>query len=287
MGTVHARRLAGLITVATMLGGILDSAISANELFWAVGWYGEFTQIDATTGEVAPTRTDLPDDLQALAWSPNGVLFAGCEDKLYTLDLAAGDAALFLWLDGIDVCGMAFSASGDLYTTGRNPEGSATVPDDSLFTLGIIDIKDRTWRNVGNLWGDVDVCQGLAFSPDGTLYGVAPHDDMGGTYDLFTIDLDDGETHLIVSCSGTDLSQSLAFAPDGRLYALGQATDARGAAVSSFARLDPRDGRIIGPVITFPGDYRGLELVPEPATVLLLGLGGFALVSWRKQTRRG
>jgi hypothetical protein len=139
---------------------------------------------------------------------------------------------------------------------------------------------------VSALQGDVHYAQGLAFSPDGELYGVVPHDGAGG-YDLFTIDLDDGETHLLGSHpDGAELGQSLVFTRDGRLYGLGENISPEGW-ISYFAQMDPRNGNTIGPVFTFPGDYRGLELVPEPATLVLLGLGSLVVLFRPRKSRRG
>jgi hypothetical protein len=287
MNTSDARRLAGLFVFAAVLGGMHSATTSAKELFCAVGWRGEFTHIDPTTGATAPTRTDLPHDLQALARSPDGTLYAGRYGSLYTVDPLTGDTKLFLSID-LDIRGMAFSALGGLYVVGDDPEYSDTIRVDDPATLHIINVKDGTWRRVGDLWGDERCAQGLAFSPDGVLYGVVPHDGTPRTYDLFTIDLDDGETHLIGSHhDAVDLSQSLAFTPDGHLYGLGKMLGPSGETmISLFARLDPHTGDIIGPVLTFPGDYRGLELVPEPATLLLLGLGSLVLLSRPRQNRR-
>jgi hypothetical protein len=277
MNASRVRRSAALLALV-VAGGVFSQAARAKEVFCAVGWFGEFTWIDPTVGQVAPTRDDLADGLQSLARSPGGTLFAGRDGSLYTLDPFTGDTSLFLSMD-LDFRGMAFSASGDLYVTG----GQSGDPD----TLQIIDISTGTYRSAGVLWGDIDEAQGLAFSPDGKLYGVAPHSSPAGTYyDLFTIDLDDAETHLIGSHDDANLSQSLAFTRDGRLFALGEEQKAEKEWVSFFAQVDPRDGRTIGPVVSFPGDYRGVELVPEPATLLLLGLGGLAALSWRRQDRR-
>jgi WD40 repeat protein len=278
MSTSRVRRSAALLALVVAAGGFFSHEARAKEVFCAVGWYGDFTWIDPTVGQVAPTRNDLPEHLQTLARSPGGTLFAGRDGALYTLDPFTGDTLLFLSLDDIDLHGMAFSTSGDLYVAG----GETGEPD----TLQIIDICTGTYLNAGVLWGDVDEAQGLAFSPDGKLYGVGPDDGTVGTYDLFTIDLDDAETHLIGSGDNADLSQSLVFTRDGRLYALGHEQNADATWVSFFARIDPHDGSTIGPVFSFPGDYRGLELVPEPATLLLLGLGGVAALSWRRPTRR-
>jgi WD40 repeat protein len=272
MYTSGTRIWAGLLVFMMVLGGILGSTSSARELFCAVGWEGEFTHIDPTFGRVAPTRTDLPIHLQSLARSPDGTLFAGREGMLYTVDPFTGYTTPFLPID-LDLRGMAFSASGELYVTG----GEMGDPD----TLQIINIKDGTYRSSSALWGDVNEVQGLAFSPKGKLYGVAPTAQEDGTYDLFTIDLDDGQTHLLGSHKDASLDQSLVFTPDGRLFALGQ-RDTDDGTISSFARLDPRNGSSIGPVFTFAGDYRGLELVPEPATLLLLGLGALVALSCRR-----
>jgi WD40 repeat protein len=276
MNASRTQQLAALLALVVAAGGVFSEAARAKEVFCAVGWEGEFTWIDPTVGQVAPTRTDLPEHLQSLAWSPDGTLFAGRDGALYTLDPLTGDTELFLSI-GLDFRGMAFSGSGDLYVTG----GESGEPD----TLQIVDINANTYRSAGLLWGDVDECQGLAFSPEGKLYGVVPHAHAGPTYDLFTIDLDDAQTHLIGSYADVDLSQSLVFTPDGRLYGLGEQSTDEGV-MSFFARLDPRDGSIIGPVFTFPGDYRGVELVPEPATLMLLGLGSLAALAWRGRNRR-
>ena len=40
--------------------------------------------------------------------------------------------------------------------------------------------------------GDGTTLQGLAFSPEGILHGVAPVSEGGGTYNLFQIDLEVG-----------------------------------------------------------------------------------------------
>jgi hypothetical protein len=252
-----------IIVILLVSMGMTGVAL-AEPLFCAVGWFGEFTHIDASIGQVPPTRDDLPSRLQALAWSPSGDLYAGRFGDLYTLDPLTGDTAHFLSIN-LEIRGMAFSSSGELYVTG----GPSGTPD----PLQIVDIGTGTYTDQGTLWGDVDECQGLAFSPGGQLYGIVPHGHTEGTYDLFTIDLDDAETHLVGSYATANVNQSIAFTPDGSLYAVGE---------SQFAQLNPADGSIVGPVFGLSGDYRGLAIVPEPGTILLVGLGGLAVLRKRR-----
>jgi len=225
-----------------------DPAGKPAPLFCAVGWRGEFTLIRPGVGELPPKRYDLPTHLQALAWSPDGVLYAGKEGDLYTLNPWTGDFEHAVSITS-DIRGMAFAPSGELYVT-------------SEYTLAqrlrIIDLETGAHREAGVLWGDGETAQGLAFSPDGVLYAISPKVHVG-TYELFTIDLDDAEMHLLGSFSSSaNANQSIAFTPDGCLYALG---------ADVLVQLNPADGTIIGPPTRLSGEYRGLELVRGPKTV--------------------
>ena len=141
--------------------------------------------------------------------------------------------------------------------------------DESIKTFG----KDSDKGHKGAVTG-------LAFSPDGVLYGVVPHDQSAGNYDIFTINVQTAETHLLGTYYGPTLSQSLVFTPEGRLFALGQYSD-YGVTTTEVAELNPVDGAVIGPVLSFPGDYRGIELVPEP-TALALAAVCIALAARRR-----
>ena len=272
MKYTNSKRILSLGMVMLASIEITISVALANPIFCAVGWEGEFTTIDPSVGPVSPTRTDLPDELQALSWSPDGTLYAGRLGDLYKLDPLSGDIEYLLSVN-VDIRAMAFSPSGQLYVSG----GDTGSPD----PLGIIDLNAGTYTEISVLSGDVDQCQGLAFSPGGELYGVVPHDPMNSDiYDFFKIDLDNAETQLIGSHSG-HLHQSISFTSDGRLYGLGQ-FGPLGAHTSEFAELNPGDGSVIGQVITFEGDYRGLEVVPEPGTLCILALGGLLLLRKRR-----
>jgi len=217
-------------------------------LFCAVGWHGEFTMIDPAIGEIPPKRTDLPAYLQALAWSPNGTLYAGRRNDLYTIDPWTGEFEHIISTRS-DIRGMAFSGSGKLFVTSEHTTAQR---------LRTINLETGAHQEAGVLWGDGRSAQGLAFSPDGVLYAISPKVHVG-TYELFIIDPDDAEMHLLGSfASSASVSQSIAFAPDGRLYAIGR---------DIFARLNPADGSIIGSPIALSGDYRGLAVVLTPKAV--------------------
>ena len=225
-----------------------DPAGKPAPLFCAVGWRGEFTLVRPGVGELPPKRYDLPTHLQALAWSPDGVLYAGREGDLYTLNPWTGDFEHAVSITS-DIRGMAFAPSGELYVT-------------SEYTLAqrlrIIDLETGAHREAGVLWGDGQTAQGLTFSPDGVLYAISPKVHVG-TYELFTIDLNDAEMHLLGSFSSSaNANQSIAFTPDGRLYALG---------ADVLVQLNPTDGTIIGSPTRLSGEYRGLELVRGPKTI--------------------
>jgi hypothetical protein len=53
-----------------------------------------------------------------------------------------------------------------------------------------------------------------------------------------------------------------------------------------FAEMDPTTGAIIGQVFTFPGGYTGLALVPDPATLTLIGLGGIFITTSRHRGKK-
>ena len=261
-----------LIICITAVSLTMVNPASAGPVFCAIGWNGQFTHIDADIGQLFPTKGVSPGGFQALSWSPDGILYAGGIVNqyqhiggLYIIDVSTGDTtAIFTSID-TTFSGMEFSDSGVLYVTGHidwwwGPE------------FATIDLTDGSYTILGYLWGDIYIeepsfpmgshwngIQGLAFSPDGILYGIGSNEGMGGTYNLYTIDLDDFETHFVGSfpTSGMypDFDRSIAFTPDGRLFAIGDGV---------FAELDPADGTIIGDVLTVDGDFRGLALVSMP-----------------------
>ncbi len=264
-GSAQERRLNFVMRVAaiSLLASALACPAAADSVrFVAVGWNGEFTHIDSKVGEVPPTHQNLPDRMQALAWSPDGRLYAGKSGALFTLEPATGEVS-FEAAPRIDIRGLAFSPSGALYGTDTR-------------RLYEIDPQSGETSLLGDLHGDADSAQGLDFSPSGELYAVTPFRHRVGTHQLLRIDLIDAEMHEIGRVKlGSGAAQSIEFTPDGRLFAVGDPV---------LAELNPENAELIN-TLPLNGDYRGLALVPEPTSLFLM-LFGVGLASQRTVRHR-
>ena len=232
---------------------VLNSFVFAGYVFCAVGYDGEFIHIDSSVGQVGPTYTNTGYRFQSLAKSPDGPMYAGTTDSsIHTINPQTGEVGgLVAQWSNSAFRGMAVSPDGQIYVS-------------SSYYFYAYDSQLGFARNLGRLIGTVNVCQGLAFSPDGVLYGITPSK-------LIIIDLNTLKTTLIGYVDG--IGQSIVFTEDGSLFVVGE---------DAFAQLDPIDGSIIGEPITLSGDFRGLELIPEPATVCFLGFGFYYIAGKRK-----
>ena len=264
------------IALVLVVVGCLAAGASGELLFCAVGWDRDFTHIDAAVGQVPPTHTDSPDHLQGLAWSPDGTLYAVASgisasyNRIYTLDPWTGIGEYVCDLDlpeGKSVRSLAISPDNQVYVGDGGPGPDSLLRVD-LATGELVDSVFLTpeTRNA----------QGLAFAPDGTLYGIEVAGIRG--YRLTTID-PDGQTHIVGEYSGTaDVGQSIAFTPDGRLFALGE----HDSTVPNFAELDPTDGSVIGSAHSVSGSKRGLEFIPEPVMLPVLAVAALVVVRRRR-----
>jgi len=240
---------------------VLNSFVFAGYMFCAVGYDGEFAYIDPSTGQVDLIYTNAGYRFQSLAKSPDGTMYAATTDSsIHAINPQTGEVGgLVAQWSNYSFTGMAVSPDSQIYVS-------------SNYYFYAYDSQLGFARNLGLLWGAVYRCSGLAFSPDGVLYGIT----SSGSYDsykLVTIDLSTLKTSLIGSFSNTaGIAGSIVFTEDGSLYAVGR----------DFAQLDPADGSIIGDVIEISGIYSGLELIPEPATVFFLGFGFYYIAGKRK-----
>jgi outer membrane protein assembly factor BamB len=241
----------------------------------AVGWHGEFARVDMTTRTVLTTRSDLPPNFQAAAAAPDGTVYAGTHGgDIYRLDPLTGDTTAYLRpsdLGAYSIVGMTFSPAGDLYISSW--ENPLHQPGDGIWKMNV---ATGSLSFLGVLQGGASV-QGIGFSPGGELYGIRPYQSEVGAYDLIKIDLSDFQTSLVHSGGMCGANQSVEFAPDGSLYAAG---------ANTFVQLDPVTGQVIGSPLTVPGDFRGLAVVvPEPSSLILLGIGALGVLgyAWRRR----
>ncbi|HEY8504199.1 MAG TPA: PEP-CTERM sorting domain-containing protein [Gemmataceae bacterium] len=135
--------------------------------------------------------------------------------------------------------------------------------------------------------------KGLAFA-GATLYGIEQFDtfDSDGELDLLTLDPADGSvlSSVDVTLAGIDLngvSNGLAADPDtGELWGIVQGQGGR-----RLVTIDPATG-VATQIGVLSDNFAGLafvgtaQVVPEPASVALLGLGAFALVGGAGLRRR-
>ena len=241
---------------------VLNSFVFAGYMFCAVNYDGEFAYIDPSTGQIDLIYTNAGYRFQDLAMSSDGTMYASSTDSsIYTINPQTGEVSdLVAQWSNSAFAGMAVLPDGQIYVS-------------STYYFYAYDSQLGFARNLGRLTGTVNVCNGLAFSPDGVLYGIAPGGPYG-IYKLVTIDLNTLNTSLVGYVEG--IGASIVFTEDGSLYAVGR----------DFAQLDPADGSIIGDVIEISGIYSGLELIPEPATVFFLGFGFYYIAGKRKSTEK-
>lgn len=155
----------------------------------------ELDTVDPATGAVltfGPALAFYPAYPDALAFSPDGTLYAAQGGKIYTVDLESGattlvgDAGLprLSWITGL-----AFSADGTFYGWDSGSGGSSGL---ALLTIdpltGVATDVDPTVQAPVLPSGDISV-NTIAFGPDGTLYAACQ--------DLYTVDLATGALTLI------------------------------------------------------------------------------------------
>jgi hypothetical protein len=90
--------------------------------------------------------------------------------------------------------------------------------------------------------------------------------------------------HLVGSGRFLESSFSLAFTPDGSLYATGYDFGSSYPNYKyAFVQVNPLTGARIGEPLMLSGADRGLALVPELATICLLGLGALSLIRGKRK----
>ena len=220
-----------------------------------------------TETEVVTLRATVPGDARffAMDTKPRDMKVFACDPEggyLWTIDIDTGVPTR------IGPTGF----SGNRY----GPVGLAFHPTSgALFGLinagGLYSVN--TWTGRFTFIGDTGgLDRGLSFSPTGELFA------FGHDGDLYSIDPATGNATPVGGAGNPVIgkSEDSTFTLSGELYA----TDYLG----TIFRTDPitGDGVIVGTTGLGPG-LLGLIEIPEPGTILLVGLGSLALL----RTRRG
>jgi hypothetical protein len=190
-------------------------------------------------------------------------------DNLYSIDYTTGQATLIGDLGVSLIHGLAYDNSTDvLFGTFGESRG------DGLYQIDVTTGSSTLIGHIGHFYDDhLNTVHGLAVHPQtNDLYGV-----IGGPDDvsaLIKIDKTTGSGTFLFEYGIVNLS-GLTFLPDGTLYATDNWS-------GDLYKLDISSSstQLIGN--TGLGNALGLTSIPEPATIMLLGLGGLILLRGRK-----
>lgn len=261
---MHAKH--GLILAFAL--GVMVS-LPARGDFLAASNNGDIWNIDAASGAATLLYSSTKDwPLNALAVNRAGVYFGSGDSvsSLVSIDPSTGQSTLLRTVDGLkSIRGLAFSGQNVLYGIEDGGAISGNFQPDWLYTINPATGASAVVGSVG-----FRRVQGLAFSPDGTLFG------WDDSYGLLRIDPATGATVDVNGASdGTAYIQTLAFAPDGKLYG----------ARNGLFEINPLTGQY-GAGVGQLSDIRGMEwrVVPEPAALLVVAGGGLLLC--RRRGRR-
>lgn len=258
-----------------LLMGVLLSWISASSAFAAIEFiaysYDDNSLYALPSDTLQPTKIGTLEisgssDLWALAHAAPGAAYTvdRAANILYTIDLTDASTIASVQLDQdmwVSNRGLDVSPDGILY---------GVLPGTNLRT---IDPQTGVTTLLFDIEGVVRI-ESIAFSPEGLLYAVG---DAGSHTDLYEVDLLSGNASLISELNVSDID-CLTYAPDGFLYG----ADAY-LGVADMYRIDPLTGQLFNLGSTGITELNGLLAIPEPVTLLLLGLGGLTLSRRRRQ----
>lgn len=221
--------------------------------------------IDATNaGAIEVGSFGVEGYMAGLAYDADNDIMYGTTtgtDKLYSIDYTTGSTTFIGDLGVTLMHGLAYDNSTDtLFGV------FGTIGGDGLYRIDVGTGNSTLIGNIGHLYGGPhDTVCGLAVHPiTNDLYGVIGGPTYGSA--LVRINKTTGSGTLLHEYSCILNMSGLAFLPDGILYA----TDNWSGYLYTLDILSG-SSQVIGD--TGLGNALGLTCVPEPATVLLLGLG--------------
>jgi len=269
------RRISLIILCSTVLILLNESKVAGIELF-TLGWRGDYVRFDAHTGDVKAVLLDQPGRPGGIAESSEGEFYTitygdtGGPKGLYKVDPITGVHEYVCRTSNTHpIFGIAFSPSGILYA---NQHSNTNY-------LGRLNTVTGQFIQIGNITGDTDELYDLEFRPNTEImYGVRGDG-------IYTINLATLVTNLVVSSDALNLGHILSFTffTEDLVYFSGIYD------TSQFPDYDYRivlyniaEGIIFDevalPSLTYQETPLGrIAIVPEPSTLLLLGLGAVIL----------
>lgn len=180
---------------------------------------GLISTFDTVTGTTSIIGSTTVGTIDGLAFSPHGVLY-GIRDnhatqnaRLYVIDTLTGQAT-FVGQTGIPLAeGLAFGVDGTLYSMSQGNLYSVDISNAnvSLLQSNLIELDGLTVSTV-----DVNSKSGVI--PKGTIFGVRPTSENGGTTYIYTIDPVTFVQTLVHTVPLSVIDETLEFSPSGRLY---------------------------------------------------------------------
>ena len=264
------------VAFVMLLSGLMASGAGATPILLGNDFDGTLYDVDPTTGGVSnPRDTGIP-WLCGIEFGADGTLYGlSADDYLYQIDPPTG-VSVPIGHTGIDVTegGLAFDvATSVMY-------GAQAFEDDLLYTINLTTGAAEVVGAVGT-----NDLSGLAFDGSGTLYGI---DRIPLAYDsLITINKTNGSVETTTPIDlPTGVLLGMDFDPDS-----GELFIADGTGAPPFPPLP--DGGVLYTVNTTSGaltpigptgldlGLAGLVFTPEPTTLTLLALGGYAVTRRR------